>query len=263
MTHPLLPQLLNGLGAPLGATSNFTCGYAKSFSAYVCSPQTAVAKAVVISEQKAADAVLGKLPLFITWKDQGKVVTVRTNPIGTSKAGYDGVVGPFTASMVQLALLGAIELENQAGELEKVSDVLLSAAKETDEQLRVQKIANSAGAISTFLQDVYGRFDTLLAAAQARAAAQQSPLPIVLQPLPVERSEGLTTPAVAVPPQLSTSIKKAKKSRAWLWWTLGILAVAGTTGGIIYAKKRKKKPRHERTERFRRPYYARSYRAAA
>lgn len=198
----------------------FSCAFQGNF--FVCIPTTVQVKAIVRQAQIAADAMINQLPFFITWTDAaGKPAVFKTSPIGTSKSGYDGKVGPFTAGMVQLALIGAIEMWNQTGALGRVPPEILSAAKETDEQLRVQKIAFNASSIAGFLAETVGSFDAMLA--EVRERAQQGTLkpPILTQEVPVDRGIGLQ-----VPPSLVSSTKSGKRRFAMGPWASVGLALS-------------------------------------
>jgi hypothetical protein len=175
--------------------------------------------------------MINKLPFFITWTNEaGKPQTFKVDPIGSSSAGYDGKVGPTTANMVsKVALVGAIELRNQVGQLGQVSPTLLSIAKETDEKLMVQKVAFNASEIAGFLGAATSEFEALMAEIKER---NQPAAPVILQPVPVDRGLGLK-----IPPDVEAKVKSGLKGG---FPTLAVVSMAGLTllGVGLYSMKK-------------------------
>lgn len=245
--------MFGGLGevATFGP-ADFNCAYPSGSKVYVCAPRPTSpgAKAAVMALQRAADVMIGKLPFFLSWSDRGKVVEIIPNPIGTSKAGYDGKMGPFSSNMIGLALIGALELLNQAGELENgppakianmseaASAVILGAAKETREQESVWKKAFNAPQLEAFLNGVSARFDDLLALVKQKAAAGELVVPVMLKALAVDRNAGLT---VEIPAELATAVRSVRKlSAAPVVLGMAFFGILTGLGAAAYASRHKK-----------------------
>jgi hypothetical protein len=219
-----------GFGA---AGDPFKCDLLPGTHLFACLPATSAAKNLIINVQRAIDAMINKLPFFSTWTDEkGKPQTFEIDPIGTSAAGYDGKVGPETAATAQLALLGAIELRNQAdGGMGQIPPELLSASKETAPKLKVQKVAFNASQILSFLTDATVNFDSYMAAIKER---NQPVSPALLEPAPVDRGLGLK-----IPPDLLDQLKKDGAIKRG-FPTLAVVSVAGLTllGVGLYSMKK-------------------------
>jgi hypothetical protein len=247
-------------GCDLGEAVPFKCGAQGAF--YVCVPQSAQVKAVVVSMQRAADALINKLPFFITWTDeQGKPAEFKVNPIGSSIRGYDGVPGQTTAGIVQTALRGAIELRFQASDVPRgelhlhpdiVSPELLSVAKETDQKLSVEKVAFNASQIASYLNDVTANFESLVRQIDEKAKQGTLKPPLTLEPSPIDRGFGLK-----LDPGFLTQARKEGAVKSPFPWlavgAAGLLALGGIVGtAAIYRKKSGK----TRRQFYRHYYYA-------
>jgi hypothetical protein len=160
--------------------NQFKCGYQRAF--YICGGQAQA----FVALQKAIDRLINQLPLFRPIEP-----APGQSPIGTSKAGYDGIVGPTTSGLGLTALIGAFEVRREAtGEINPPPAVAISM-RESSEVARTKNFAAYAVELAGYLNDTASRFGDLLEAIRAKKKAREEtsvfieppPLPL---PLPVD-----------------------------------------------------------------------------
>lgn len=248
--------MFSGLGevATFGP-ADFKCGLPSGSKVYVCVPRPTSpgAKTAVQALQQAADVMIGKLPLFTSWTENGKGVQYVPNPIGTSASGYDGKMGSVSSGMIGIALLGALELLNQTGELtegppprianlsEESAAVILSAAKDLREQEGILKKAFNAPQLTAFLNSVSARFDDLNAVVKQKAAAGQLVVPAFFKELAVDRNTGLLK--AEIPSEIATVVRSARKmSAAPVVLGMAFFGILAGLSAAAYASRKKKAP---------------------
>jgi hypothetical protein len=168
------------VGSGLGEldTSAYKCATSGAF--YICNPTTSMARGQIISMQKAIDAFLLRLPLF-----RSPEIPIVDNPIGSSKSGYDGSVGPVTSGVGEVALIGASEVLKAAGAGDPPGSITIAMREFTDEKTRTENFTRYAPEITDFLNDITSRFDTLLAAINQNMAPGTRPIEVEPPPIPV------------------------------------------------------------------------------
>jgi hypothetical protein len=141
-----------------------SCRYERGF--YLCRPADNTTRAAFIALQKAIDGLINVLPLFKPIEP-----SPGTNPIGSSKAGYDGVVGPTTSGLGLTALIGALQVMKEAG-VEDASHaaILAKAVTEIQEAPRTKNFSGYAPEITEYLVTVTRSFGDLLAKIQEKRA---------------------------------------------------------------------------------------------
>jgi hypothetical protein len=207
-------------GDPLSTESDFSCGTDGKF--YICRPKRTAVKQVVVNMQKAIDAFLTRLPIF-----RAAEIPIVVNPIGSSKSGYDGRVGPVTSGVGEVALIGAAEMLRAAGEGDPPGDVIIAMRDFTAEKSRTENFARFAPTIGEFLDSVASRFDELMAKIKARRSAADQPVVVAPPPIPV-------------PQDVQAAVKKPRISKGLLIG--GLLAAAGLMGVAAYNLRDKDEP---------------------
>lgn len=207
---------LQGLGDAFDPKADFTCGTDGKF--YICRPKRAEVQAQVAAMQRAIDAFLTKLPIF-----RATETSIIANPIGSSKSGYDGRVGPVTSGVGEVALIGAADMQKAAGEGDPPGDVIIAMRDFTDEKARTENFAKFAPTIASYLADMATRFDEVLAKIKSRRSAENQPVVVAPPPIPV-------------PADIAKNVKKGI-SKGWLIG--GGIAAAGLMGLAAYGLRDK------------------------
>lgn len=160
--------------------NQYSCRYSRAF--YLCSGQ----KSAFTELQKAIDRVINLLPLFRPIEP-----APGQNPIGTSKAGYDGVIGPTTSGLGLTALIGAFEVRREAGTELPPTDAVVFSMRETREKERTANFAKYAVELTSYLNETAQRFPMMLETIKAKKKDREEtsvfveppPLPL---PLPMD-----------------------------------------------------------------------------
>ncbi len=178
---------------PTVPSSKMSCAFARGF--YLCSPKDSSTRGVFVALQKAIDGFLNVLPLFKPIKPEPG-----QNPIGTSKAGYDGVVGPTTSGLGLTALIGAMQVRKEAGATDIASPVLATVVADAREIPRTVNFSTHAQEITNYLVSATQAFPDLLKMIQERRAEGERsvfvepPKPTVIQ-LPADIARNFKSPA--------------------------------------------------------------------
>jgi hypothetical protein len=213
---------LQGLGA-FEIPTDFSCASDGKF--YICRPRRTEVAQQVVAMQKAIDAFLTRLPIF-----RATEIPVVVNPIGTSKSGYDGRVGPVTSGVGEVALIGAAEMQRAAGEGDPPGDVIIAMRDFTAEKQRTENFAKFSASIANYLNGMATRFDEVMAKIQARRSAENQPVFVAPPPIPV-------------PEDIKKEVKKPRISKGLLIG--GSVAAAALIGLAAYGMRDKTDEDHE------------------
>jgi hypothetical protein len=160
--------------------SQYKCSYQKGF--YICSGQLQA----FVNLQKAIDRLINLLPIFRPIDP-----APGQSPIGTSKAGYDGRIGPTTSGLGLIALIGAFEVRREAGDNALPPDAVAISLRDTQEVPRTTNFAKFALELTSYLNDTSNKFSTLIEAIRVKQKPTE------------ETSVFIDPPPLPLPPSLS------------------------------------------------------------
>jgi hypothetical protein len=198
------------------SNNQFKCAYKKAY--YLCSGQPGA----FVALQRAIDRLINLLPLFRPIEP-----APGQNPIGTSKAGYDGIIGPTTSGLGLTALIGAFEVRREAGTELPPTDAVVFSMRESQEVPRTTNFAKYAVELVDYLNETSSRFPALIETIKAKKKAIE------------ETSVFVMPPPLPLPLPLDVAIK-FDPVRKYAQWGGGI--VMGLVGvGLLWMGLRSRK----------------------
>jgi hypothetical protein len=205
------------------AESKMACAYSRGF--YLCRPRDSGSRAAFVALQKAIDGFINVLPLFRPIEP-----APGQNPIGSSKAGYDGVIGPNTSGLGLTALIGAMQVMKEAGVEDRSSEAILArAVSQTQEVPRTKNFSLYAPEITDYLVATTRVFGDLLARIKEKRAEGERSL-FVEPPKPT---------VISLPADVAGRFDPTSRAKQA---SFGILAVLAAGFGYAVWRGAKKQP---------------------